>query len=44
MLFAAGMGIGLVYFSVAEPIQHITVVLEEHNNMFINSENNYRLK
>ncbi|MET3711700.1 choline-glycine betaine transporter [Sphingomonas trueperi] len=26
MLFAAGMGIGLMYFAVAEPIQHYTAL------------------
>lgn len=31
MLFAAGMGIGLMYFSVAEPIQHFS------NEIFINN-------
>jgi len=32
MLFAAGMGIGLMYFSVAEPIQHFSNAVFSENS------------
>lgn len=33
MLFAAGMGIGLMYFSVAEPMQHFSDEVFSGNTM-----------
>jgi choline/glycine/proline betaine transport protein len=38
MLFAAGMGIGLMYFGVAEPMQHY-----KRNEMFISSNANRKM-
>ena len=42
MLFAAGMGIGLMYFSVAEPMQHFTTEAFAGNH-YINRAKNAQL-
>ncbi len=42
MLFAAGMGIGLMYFGVAEPMQHYSSEAFASNN-YINREKNAQL-
>jgi len=42
MLFAAGMGIGLMYFSVAEPMQHYSSDVFKENH-FINRAKNAQL-
>lgn len=42
MLFAAGMGIGLMYFSVAEPMQHYSSDVFKDNH-FINRAKNAQL-
>lgn len=42
MLFAAGMGIGLMYFSVAEPMQHYSNEIFA-NNSYINRAKNAQL-
>lgn len=42
MLFAAGMGIGLMYFSVAEPMQHYSTEVFADNN-YINRAKNAQL-
>lgn len=39
MLFAAGMGIGLMYFSVAEPMQHYSEPVFEGNTMINRAKN-----
>ncbi|MBE8712813.1 BCCT family transporter [Sphingobacterium hungaricum] len=39
MLFAAGMGIGLMYFSVAEPMQHYTSEAFANNNSINRAKN-----
>ncbi len=42
MLFAAGMGIGLMYFSVAEPMQHYSNEIFA-NSSYVNSAKNAQL-
>src|SRR5690554_3355780 len=42
MLFAAGMGIGLMYFGVAEPMQHYSSEVFTSNN-YVNQEKNAQL-
>lgn len=42
MLFAAGMGIGLMYFGVAEPMQHYSTEVFASND-YINREKNAQL-
>ena len=42
MLFAAGMGIGLMYFSVAEPMQHYSNEIFSKNT-YVNSAKNAQL-
>lgn len=39
MLFAAGMGIGLMYFSVAEPMQHYTAPVFAANDAITRAKN-----
>ncbi|WP_318271590.1 BCCT family transporter [Sphingobacterium cellulitidis] len=42
MLFAAGMGIGLMYFSVSEPMQHYTNEIFAKNS-YVNAAKNAQL-
>jgi choline-glycine betaine transporter len=43
MLFAAGMGIGLMYFSVAEPMQHYSNEVFAYKTPVQRAQNGLRL-